>query len=88
MDDSTLPIDAEALHAEVSALRREVEQLRSALESRVVVEQAKGVLAERLGLSIDEAFELLRARARASQQRIHDLAGAVLASRETPPELQ
>ncbi len=88
MEHSTLPIDADALRAELGALRREVAQLRTALETRVVVEQAKGVLAERLGISVDEAFELLRGRARASQRRIHELARAVVSSRETPPELR
>lgn len=55
------------------------EQLQHALDSRVVVEQAKGMLAARHGLDVNEAFERLRAHARASRQRVHDVARAVVA---------
>ncbi len=59
-------------------------QLQTALESRIVIEQAKGVLAGRLGLSIDDAFALLRRAARSNGTKIHDLAAEIVASRETP----
>jgi hypothetical protein len=39
-------------------------QLRSALTNRVIVEQAKGVLREMLGVSVEQAFQLLRTYAR------------------------
>ena len=52
------------------------EQLQTALNSRVVIEQAKGKLAERLGIDVDTAFTLLRARARNQNQRLSDLARA------------
>lgn len=64
-------------------LRTRVSQLEGALESRVVIEQAKGVLAERHGLTMDEAFQLLRRVARSNQLRLRDLAADVAASRET-----
>lgn len=44
------------------------EQLQAALNSRVLLEQAKGVLAERAGLSVDQAFLIMRAHARNSGQ--------------------
>jgi GAF domain-containing protein len=50
------------------------EQLQNALNSRVIIEQAKGKLAERLGVDVNQAFALLRNRARSSNQRLSDLA--------------
>jgi transcriptional regulator with GAF, ATPase, and Fis domain len=50
------------------------EQLQTALNSRVIIEQAKGKLAERLGLDMDQAFSLLRDQARTSNRRLSDLA--------------
>jgi ANTAR domain len=55
-------------------------QLQTALESRIVIEQAKGVLAERFGLTVDAAFALLRDNARRSRTRIHDVAREILSA--------
>ena len=57
------------MHAELLAA-----QLQNALNSRVAIEQAKGVLAERRGVSVDDAFVLLRAHARNHHLRLSDLA--------------
>jgi transcriptional regulator with GAF, ATPase, and Fis domain len=53
-------------------------QLQTALNSRVVIEQAKGILAERLQTSPDEAFLLLRRYARNHNQALTELAGEVI----------
>jgi AmiR/NasT family two-component response regulator len=58
--------------------------LRRALDTRIAIEQAKGILAERLRISLDEAFELLRAGARDGRVRVHVLAREVVESRDTP----
>jgi GAF domain-containing protein len=50
------------------------EQLSFALRSRVVIEQAKGVLAERAGLDMEQAYSLLRNRARDHKARLADAA--------------
>ena len=54
------------------------EQLQGALNSRVVIEQAKGKLAERLGLDMDQAFTVLRSYARDRNLRLSDLAQAFI----------
>jgi transcriptional regulator with GAF, ATPase, and Fis domain len=54
------------------------EQLQTALNSRVVIEQAKGKLAERLGLDMDQAFSLLRHHARSRNLRLSALAQAFI----------
>jgi AmiR/NasT family two-component response regulator len=54
------------------------EQLQSALTSRVVIEQAKGVLAARLDLEMDEAFERLRKRSRDDRRRLVEVAEEVV----------
>ena len=72
----------------LAALAEENAQLRFALESRIVIEQAKGVLMERLDLPADVAFELLRAAARSSRTKLHAIAAEVVASRVMPPALE
>jgi hypothetical protein len=67
--------------------RQRSEQLQHALTSRVAIEQAKGVLSERLGVSTDGAFQILRYAARSAQVKLHALAVTVMDSEETPPEI-
>jgi hypothetical protein len=69
---------------EIEQLRERVAQLQHALDSRIVIEQAKGVLSERYRFSIDDAFALLRYSARSSRIGIHELAAEVVVRRETP----
>jgi GAF domain-containing protein len=59
------------------------EQLQTALNSRVVIEQAKGKLAERLHLDMDQAFNLLRDYARTRNLRLSDLAQAFIDGSQT-----
>jgi transcriptional regulator with GAF, ATPase, and Fis domain len=54
------------------------QQLQNALHSRIVIEQAKGVLAERLQLSVEDAFTVLRTTARDRNLKLADVAGAVI----------
>ncbi|MEC4018652.1 GAF and ANTAR domain-containing protein [Streptomyces sp. H27-D2] len=52
-------------------------QLHDALSSRVIIEQAKGILAARREISVDEAFVLLRRHARSHRQLLTDIAREV-----------
>jgi AmiR/NasT family two-component response regulator len=53
-----------------------------------VIEQAKGVLAERYGFGVDRAFEVLRRASRASRIRIHLEAALVVSERSSPVEIE
>ena len=57
-------------------------QLQAALNSRIIIEQAKGVLAERDNLEMRAAFERLRHAARSSNRRLADIASDVVAGRD------
>jgi hypothetical protein len=77
---------------ETDRLRLAVTQLEHALTARVIVEQAIGVLAERLGIPARSAFERMRKASRTRGLRVHDVARDVVASAtdpnvQLPPEL-
>ncbi len=54
------------------------EQLQQALDSRVVIEQAKGALAHARGMDVSEAFELIRRHARQHSRPVRDVAAAIV----------
>jgi len=54
------------------------EQLQFALNSRIVIEQAKGAVARTLDVPVDEAFAILRAHARRHRMRLTELARGVV----------
>ena len=54
------------------------EQLQGALNSRIVIEQAKGAVAQARAISVDEAFTLIRGHARRTNQRLGDIAYAIV----------
>jgi parvulin-like peptidyl-prolyl isomerase len=65
----------------ILALQRENEQLREALQTRVTIEQAKGAVSARFGISPDEAFDLVRWLARSQRRRLREFAAEVVANR-------
>src|SRR5437868_3759882 len=86
---AALSSDREERLAElVVALADENANLQRALDTRVVIEQAKGVLAERFGLDVHDAFHVLRTSARSNRMRLRDLAAGVVESRQTPREIE
>jgi GAF domain-containing protein len=60
------------------------EQLQHALDSRVLIEQAKGVIAQTRNVDMDAAFRILRAYARSNNLNLHDVAARVVARSVTP----
>lgn len=58
-----------------------ISQLETALESRLAIEQAKGVLAAHLDIGVNEAFALLRQRARSNRRLLKDVATEVVTTR-------
>lgn len=54
------------------------EQLQSALNSRILLEQAKGVLSERAAIGVDLAFTLMRAHARRTHQQLSAVATQII----------
>lgn len=59
------------------------QQLQEALNSRVIIEQAKGILAERGSIPLSQAFDLLRSHARSTQRKLADLARDVVDGTDT-----
>jgi AmiR/NasT family two-component response regulator len=72
---------------DVEQLRTTIAQLEHALSSRIIIEQAKGVLAERLNTGIDGAVQLLRRSARSNRTNLRDLARRVVNEPQTPQEI-
>jgi GAF domain-containing protein len=59
-------------------------QLQGALDSRKVIEQAKGVLMGKNGISARDAYEQLRARARSERRKLSAVCAEIVASAERP----
>jgi GAF domain-containing protein len=64
-----------------------VEQLQTALNGRVIIEQAKGMLAEYLTVTVDEGFRLLRTYARDRNRKLTEVASAIIDRQVTGAEL-
>jgi GAF domain-containing protein len=64
--------------SELEKSRRSAEQLQEALQSRIVIEQAKGILSAERKISVDEAFEVLRKHARDHNANLRAVAQAVV----------
>ncbi|WP_037318975.1 GAF and ANTAR domain-containing protein [Amycolatopsis orientalis] len=74
-------------HRAIAGLTTTSEQLQGALTSRVIIEQAKGLLSARLEITPEEAFIMLRRYARGHNQRIGDLAGKLVGRDMTAADL-
>lgn len=64
----------------IGQLEAQVQQLETALESRIIIEQAKGVLAAQSGEPVDDGFDVLRKRSQLQNRKLRDIAAEVVAS--------
>jgi len=64
--------------SELQRSERIREQLQQALNSRIIIEQAKGVLSARHDISVDEAYKRLRRYTRSHNAHLHDIANAIV----------
>jgi two-component system, response regulator PdtaR len=67
---------------ELQTLRTQVLELEESLEARKLIERAKGILMQRLGLSERDAYERLRQRARDKRAKMKDIAQAIIEAEE------
>lgn len=72
-----------ASHRRRTQAERLIQQLEHALAHRTEVEQAKGVLTAKLGVSVDDAFHLLRRHARDRNLKVNDVARQIVAGDTT-----
>ncbi len=63
---------------EFQALHREVDDLRDALETRKLVERAKGILMRRLNLTEEEAFRRMQRRSQNENKKLGEIANAII----------
>lgn len=63
---------------EFKALKSEVLDLKEAIETRKLIERAKGILMKRLGISEDDAFKLLQSQSQKENKKLKDIAEAVI----------
>jgi ANTAR domain len=81
-----LTLHTEEQARKVSDLQTVISQLQSALDSRVAIERAVGMLAERFDLAMLDAFELLRSAARNSRREVRALADELTELRGWTPD--
>jgi hypothetical protein len=67
-----------AAHRRESGLRAELHRFRQRLGDRIIIEKAKGILIQRLGLTEDQAYKQLRVQSRRQRKQIREIAQSIL----------
>jgi AmiR/NasT family two-component response regulator len=80
-------VAAIALLQERAIRRGEIlsEQLQGGLNSRIVIEQAKGAVAQAHQISVDDAFTRIRTHARSNHKKLTDIAHTIVTDRTSLP---
>ena len=69
-----------ARYSEFDSLKVEVEDLKSAIETRKLVERAKGILMKRCNLSEEDAFKLLQAHSQKENRKMSEIAESIISA--------
>ena len=77
MEDAELPFPTRGRAIEQG--RTLSEQLQGALESRVIIEQAKGITSQQRSITLDQAYQLIRGHARSNNASLRAVAEAIVA---------
>jgi AmiR/NasT family two-component response regulator len=84
-DETAVALERLLAVTEASLERRA--QLQYALESRIAIEQAKGIIAERYGLGVEDAFDLIRRASRSNRIKIQEMVARIQPGEPTPAEI-
>lgn len=87
MSEDEFAVALERLLSVTQASYERRAQLQHALDSRIAIEQAKGIVAERYGLNVEDAFAAIRQASRSNRLKLHDLVARIRPGETTPPEL-
>ncbi|MDH4226772.1 MAG: ANTAR domain-containing protein [Deltaproteobacteria bacterium] len=63
---------------ELSSLKAEVKDLRESIETRKLVERAKGILMKRCSIGEDEAFKLLQSHSQKENKKMKEIAAMII----------
>lgn len=74
-DTAAIGVLNHRVYAESNELSR---QLQTALTTRILIEQSKGAVAARLGVTVDEAFTMIRSYARGTNRKLNEVAQALM----------
>ena len=83
-NSSSRPLDSPRQHTDVEECQEEVEDLRAALETRPVIDQAKGILIGQQHCTPEEAFAMLTEASQRSNRKLRDVAQAIVQAESEP----
>lgn len=69
-----------ARYNEFSSLKTEVSDLKDAIETRKLVERAKGILMKRCNISEEDAFKLLQAHSQKENKKMREIADTIISA--------
>jgi two-component system, response regulator / RNA-binding antiterminator len=75
--------DERPQNSDLASAHLEISQLRTAMETRSVIDQAKGILMAVHGCSADKAFQLLSTASQRDNRKLNEIAASIVANVQT-----